>query len=320
MADIWFAGGCFWGTEKLFRSVEGVTFTEAGYANGDPSVEPTYDIVCRRQSGYRETVHVAYDPAAVSLDFLVYAFYRSIDPTLKDRQANDYGPQYQACIFWNDPDSEAIVKRISAIEAKRYKPFNVILEGLERFVPAEEYHQQYLEKNEHGYCHIEPELYETVSKRMFDPADYKRPSDEELKATLSKFNHWVTQEGGTEPPFMNEYCSEFREGIYVDRMTGEPLFLSRDKFDSGTGWPSFSACFDENAFVYLPAESRIGLVKEVRTRVGNTHLGHVFYADEKSPTGLRYCMDSASLAFIPLWEMEKKGYGRFKEYGKAPEE
>lgn len=314
MSDIWFAGGCFWGTEKLYRSIEGVTSTEVGYANGDRDIIPTYEVVCGRRTGYRETVHVSYDPDKVSLDFLIYSFYRSIDPTLKDRQGNDYGQQYQACILWNDPDSESIVRRISNIEQRRYQPFSVVLEELSVFVPAEEYHQQYLEKNPGGYCHIEPELYRNISERRFDPADYKRPSDEEIMRILDPNDYWITQECGTEPPFKNIYDQEFRDGIYVDKVTGEPLFSSKDKYDAGSGWPTFSDTFDENAVIFLQYGDVPGPIMKLRSRVGNTHLGHVFYGDSRSPTGRRFCIDSASLRFIPLSEMKGCGYGKFEKY------
>ncbi|AGI47941.1 methionine-R-sulfoxide reductase/methionine-S-sulfoxide reductase [Thermoplasmatales archaeon BRNA1] len=311
MREIWLAGGCFWGTERLISAIDGVVSTEVGYANGDPSVVPTYEDVCRRRTGYRETVHVTYDESRVSLDFILYAFFASIDPTLKDRQGNDAGPQYQACIFWNDGESEKTVRRIAGTEAGRYDPFNVVLAPLENFFPAEEYHQRYLEKNPHGYCHIDSELVRQVSERVFDPSEYKRPSNEELESRLTPLQYSVTQEADTERPFENEYDNEFSPGIYVDRITGEPLFLSQDKYDSHCGWPAFSKPLDPNSVVYLEDHKLPITRTEVRSRVGNTHLGHLFYGDRFSPTRARYCMNSASLLFIPLEEMEGKGYGKF---------
>ncbi|WP_400249690.1 peptide-methionine (R)-S-oxide reductase MsrB [Methanomethylophilus alvi] len=309
MKEIWFAGGCFWGTERLMSAIPGVVSTEVGYANGDPSLDPSYEEVCRRTTGYRETVHVLYDPAEVSTDYLVYAFYSSIDPSMENGQGNDRGPQYQACIFWRDPETEDTVRRISAVEAMRYRPFCVVLEELKVFRRAEEYHQRYLEKNEHGYCHVDPYLIKQVSDRVFDPSAYKRPSDEEISESLSGSEIYITQNGGTEPPFDNEYDSEFGRGIFVDKVTGEPLFLSQDKYNSHCGWPAFSRPLDPNAMVYLEDRSLPITRIEVRSRVGNTHLGHVFYGDSWSPTRARYCMNSASLRFIPVEDMETEGYG-----------
>lgn len=309
MKEIWFAGGCFWGTEKLMSSVPGVVSTEVGYANGNPDLDPSYEDVCRRTTGYRETVHVTYDPDEVSADYLIYAFYASIDPTLRNGQGNDRGPQYQACIFWNDPETEEVVRRISGTEALRHSPFEVVLEEIEVFRRAEEYHQKYLDRNEHGYCHVDPYLIKQVSERVFDPAAYRRPSREEIEDGLSEREFRITQEGDTEPPFDNEYNTEFRRGIFVDRVTGEPLFLSQDKYNSHCGWPAFSRPLDPNAMVYLE-DHRLPITHiEVRSRVGNTHLGHVFYGESGSPTRTRYCMNSASLRFIPVEDMEEEGYG-----------
>ncbi len=310
--EIWFAGGCFWGTEKLMSSVRGVVSTETGYANGDLSVEPTYEAVCRRTTGYRETVHVVYDPEQVSLDYLVYVFYSSIDPTLKDRQGNDFGPQYQSCIFWKegDTESEETVRRISAVEARRNSPFMTVLEPLRKFVRAEGYHQKYLEKNEHGYCHIEPWLIDEAAGRSFDPGDYRRPPDEELKGKLTPEQYEVTQHAATEPPFDNEYDAEFRRGIFVDRVSGEPLFVSSDKYNSHCGWPAFTRPIDPGAVVIREDHSLPVTRLEVRGRVSDSHLGHVFYGDRSSPNGVRYCMNSASLRFIPVEDMEKEGYGK----------
>jgi peptide methionine sulfoxide reductase msrA/msrB len=292
-------------------SVDGVVSTEVGYANGDPSISPTYEQVCRRTTGYRETVHVTYDPDRVSLDYLVYTFYSSIDPTLKDRQGNDCGPQYQSGIFWKegDAETEATVRRISAVEARRSQPFNTVLEPLKVFVRAEEYHQKYLEKNEHGYCHIQPWTIKQASEREFDPGAYKRPSEEEIKEELTPEQYQVSQQAATEPAFDNEYDAEFRRGIFVDRVTGEPLFLSSDKFNSHCGWPSFTKPIDPNAVVYREDHKLPITRTEVRSRVGDSHLGHVFWGDRSSPNGVRYCMNSASLRFIPLEDMEKEGYG-----------
>jgi len=312
LREIYFAGGCFWGTEHLMQAVVGVTSTEVGFANGDPQLHPSYEEVCRRQTGYRETVHVIYDPAQVSLDYLVYVFFASINPTLQNRQGNDCGPQYQAGIFWVDETSAETVRRIGAVEARRHQPFCVLLEPLSVFHRAEECHQQYLDKNPHGYCHIDPDLFTQVAARSFDPAAYVRPTDDAIKEQLTAGQYAITQEAATEPPFENEYDGEYRRGIFVDRITGEPLFYSSDKYNSHCGWPAFAKPLDPNALVYRE-DHQLPLTRtEVRSRVGDSHLGHVFYGDRSSPTGARYCINSAALRFIPYEEMDKAGYGHLK--------
>ncbi len=307
--QICFAGGCFWGTQKLMESVRGVTATEVGFANGDPALHPTYEEVCRRQTGYREAVQVTYDPAAVSLDYLLYVFFASIDPTLKDRQGNDCGPQYQAGIFWTEAESEATVRRIAAVESRRYQPFAVLLEPLQVFRRAEEYHQHYLDRDPDGYCHLDRELFRQVAAAAFDPAAYRRRAEETIKKTLTPEQYAVSQEAATELPYDNEYDSEYRRGLFVDRVTGEPLFLSSDKYNSHCGWPAFTRPLDPNAVVFREDRELPLARTEVRSRVGDSHLGHVFYGDRDSPNGTRYCINSASLRFVPLENMEKEGYG-----------
>ncbi|MFA6641987.1 MAG: peptide-methionine (R)-S-oxide reductase MsrB [Methanomethylophilus sp.] len=307
--EIYFAGGCFWGTQKLMDSVAGVTSTEVGFANGDPVLSPSYEEVCRRRTGYRETVHVTYNPVIVSLDYLVYVFFASIDPTVADRQGNDCRPQYQAGIFWTDPESETVVKRIAAVEARRYRPFQVLLEPLRVFRRAEECHQKYLNSNPHGYCHIDRDLFRQVADPAFDPSVYRRPAEQEIKQQLTPEQYAVSQEASTEPAFDNDYDAEYRRGIFVDRVTGEPLFLSSDKYNSHCGWPAFTKPLDPNAVVFRE-DHQLPLMRiEVRSRVGDSHLGHIFFGDKSSPNGIRYCMNSASLRFIPYEEMEKAGYG-----------
>ncbi len=313
---IYLAGGCFWGLEKLMQSVPGVVNATSGYANGLAGEEPTYPSVSTGQTGYRETVRVEYDPQKVSLDALLFAYFHVIDPTVRNAQGNDRGSQYQTGIYFADDAARDTVERIAAIERSRYEPFAVEIKPLERFYDAEEYHQDYLDKNPMGYCHISREEMETVSKMIIDPADYRRPADDEIKAKLSPEQYHVTQEAGTEPPFQNQYWENHESGIYVDVVTGEPLFSSADKFDSGTGWPSFSRPIDENTLVLL-ADNSLGMRRvEVRSRAGNSHLGHVFYGERSSPSGTRYCMNSASLRFVPYEEMDAEGYGYLKQYVK----
>lgn len=311
---IYLAGGCFWGLEKLMQSIPGVVSATSGYANGKAGVVPDYRLVCTGTTGYRETVRVEYDPQKVSLDALLFAYYAVIDPTVQNAQGNDRGTQYQTGIYYADEASKATVERIAEIERGRHAKFFVEIEPLERFYDAEEYHQDYLDKNPGGYCHISPHEMSLVREMIVDPEDYQRPKDEEIKALLTAEQYRVTQEEATEPPFQNEYWNHFERGIYVDVVTGEPLFSSSDKYESSCGWPSFSEGIDENALFYLEDKS-FGMQRvEVRSRAGDSHLGHVFEGDSESPSGTRYCINSASLKFIPYEEMDAAGYGYLKKF------
>ena len=309
---IYLAGGCFWGTEKLMQSVDGVADAVSGYANGEDDVTPSYYTVSG--TGFKETVRVEYDPEKVSLDALLFLYFRSIDPTLIARQGNDTGTQYQAGIYWANEALGQTVLRIAAVERLRFGDFSVETEPLRNFFDAEEYHQDYLDKNPGGYCHVSSEEFALAANMIVDPADYPRPSDEDIKAALTATQFNVTQESGTEPAFTGEYWDNHERGIYVDVVTGEPLFSSSDKFDSGTGWPSFTCPIDENAVVLLPDDS-FGMQRtEVVSRAGNTHLGHVFYGESGSPNGVRFCINSASLRFIPYDDMDAQGYGYLMDY------
>ena len=309
---IYLAGGCFWGTEKLMQSTEGVTDAVSGYANGEDGVTPAYHTVSG--TGFKETVRVEYDPSMVSLDALLFLYFRSIDPTLVARQGNDRGTQYQAGIYWADEASMDTVMRVVDVEKLRFEDFNVETEPLRNFFDAEEYHQDYLDKNPGGYCHISSEEFALAGNMIVDPADYPRPTDEDIKAALTEMQFNVTQESGTESAFSGEYWDNHERGIYVDIVTGEPLFSSSDKFDSGTGWPSFTRAIDENTLVLL-SDNSLGMERtEVVSRAGNTHLGHVFYGENESPSGTRYCINSASLRFIPYDDMETQGYVYLKNY------
>jgi peptide methionine sulfoxide reductase msrA/msrB len=311
---IYLAGGCFWGLEKLMHSIPGVVDVVSGYANGSADVVPTYDRVIKGNTGYRETVRVEYDPSAVSLDALLFAYFHVIDPTIENAQGNDRGTQYQTGVYYTDASSQATVERIAAIERARSDVFVVEIEPLERFLDAEEYHQDYLDKNPLGYCHISQNEMQSASEMFVDPGDYPRPTDGQIREILTDLQYRVTQNDDTEMAFDNPYWENHENGIYVDVVTGEPLFSSQDKFDSGTGWPSFTQPIDESA-IRLIKDVSLGMRRvEVRSRAGNSHLGHVFYKDSTSPNGTRYCINSAALRFVPLEEMEAEGYGNLVSY------
>ena len=310
---IYLAGGCFWGLEKLMETLPGVTDATSGYANG-VGTDPTYKYVSSGKSGYRETVRVEYEPDKVSLDMILFTFFTAIDPTVENRQGNDVGTQYQSGIYYADDASKATVERISDVERGRYNPFAVEITALASFYDAEDYHQDYLEKNPSGYCHITSKDFERAAKSIVDPAKYPRPSDDEIKAALSDSQYNITQKSATEPAFDNEYWNSFEKGIYVDIVTGEPLFSSRDKFDPGTGWPSFTQGIDDNTLILI-ADNALGMKRTaVQSRAGNSHLGHVFYGKSESSTGARFCINSAALRFVPVGDMEAQGYGYLKDY------
>ena len=306
---IYLAGGCFWGLEKLMQSIPGVTDAVSGYANGTGEADANYSAVCAGGTGFRETVQVTYDPGQVSLDALLLAYFYVIDPTVENRQGNDVGSQYQTGVYYTDDASKETVERIAALERGRREKFAVEIGPLVNFFPAEDYHQDYLDKNPNGYCHIPRAEIELFSQMKIDPGDYKKPAAEAIRDKLTEEQYRVTQESATESPFRNEFWNQFEKGIYVDVVTGEPLFSSADKFESSCGWPAFSKPIEEPAVVELPDDSHGMHRTEVRSRAGDSHLGHVFTGDRESPNGVRYCINSASLRFVPYEKMEQEGYG-----------
>lgn len=313
--EIYLAGGCFWGTEHFIGLVPGVISTEVGYANSRVA-NPTYRQVCTGDTGAAETVKVVYDADSVSLPFLLDLYYKTIDPTSLNRQGNDRGTQYRTGIYYTDPaDSAVIAKSLSGLQASYNVPLAIEMSRLQNFYPAEDYHQDYLDKNPGGYCHIDPELFKLARTARDTAASasngrkYSRPDDAVLREKLTPLQYEVTQHNATERPFANEYNSEFRPGIYVDIVTGEPLFLSTDKFESGCGWPAFSKPISSE-LVQEVRDTSHGMDRtEVRSTTGNSHLGHVFPDGPRETGGLRYCINSASLKFIPLEEMKEQGYG-----------
>ena len=309
---IFLAGGCFWGMQKYLQTIPGVKRTVVGYANGDWDREVTYEAVKTGKTGFRETVYVEYDPEEVSLDTILFAYFYVIDPTVESRQGGDFGPQYQTGIYYTNDEAKAVIDRIVAIETERYPKIVVEIEPLEVFYEAEEYHQNYLDKNPNGACHINPGQIAWMEQIIVDPADYQRPEEEELQNCLTALQYQVTQEDVDEEEFNNEYWDFFEKGIYVDAVSGEPLFSSLDKFESPHGWPAFSKGIDVNTFFFTsnPDDEEDRLI--LRSRAANSRLGYVYQADPDSPTGNRFCINSAALKFIPYEELEAAGYGYLK--------
>ena len=310
--EIYLAGGCFWGTEHFLKLIDGVEATQVGYANGNIA-NPTYKQVCTGTTDFAETVKVQYDPVKVDLPFLIDLYFKTIDPTSVNKQGNDRGTQYRTGIYYTDPaDLSVIQETVHRLAATYTRPLAVEMKPLENFYPAEEYHQDYLDKNPNGYCHINPALFEMARKANAPQTkSYQKPDDATLRKKLSAEQYAVTQKSATEPAFRNEYWNEHRPGIYVDITTGEPLFVSTDKFDSGCGWPSFSKPIQKDLIAEKKDTSYGMLRTEVRSKSGDAHLGHVFTDGPKDKGGLRYCINSASLRFIPKEKMKEEGYGEY---------
>lgn len=309
MAEIYLAGGCFWGLEEYFSRIFGVLQTSVGYANGQ--VETTnYQLI--KETDHAETVQVVYDEKVVSLREILLYYFRVIDPLSVNQQGNDRGRQYRTGIYYlEEADLPTINTVVREQELLIGRKIAVEVEKLRHYILAEDYHQDYLKKNPGGYCHIDVR---DAEKPLIDAVNYEKPSQAVLRENLSEESYRVTQEAATEAPFSNAYDQTFEEGIYVDITTGEPLFFAKDKFASGCGWPSFSRPISKELIHYYQDLS-YGMERiEVRSRSGNAHLGHVFTDGPQELGGLRYCINSASLRFIAKDEMEEAGYGYLLPY------
>lgn len=300
--EIYLAGGCFWGVEGYFKKISGIIDTSVGYANGKTK-DTNYEKI--KNTDHSETVKIIYNQDKISLQDILEHYFRIIDPTSINQQGNDKGRQYRTGIYYTDQNDKIIIDEIIKQKQEIYnKKIAVEVQAIKNFILAEDYHQDYLDKNPTGYCHINIAL---ANKPLASKTKKIPKKEKDLKEKLTEEQYNITQKNKTERAFTSKYNDFNEKGIYVDIVSGEALFSSKDKYDAGCGWPSFTKPIDKNINYKSDKSHNMNRV-EVRSKKGDSHLGHIFNDGPKEKGGARYCINGASLRFVPLNKMKEEGY------------